>query len=202
MFTHLAVMVVYNLRSTQLLSPKVTERLKFAEDYATPIFEQNWSMFAPNPPSSTFSCLIMYKVVSSNGSTKESEYYDIHDPVVNASKRSLFSLDLRLLKYMHGCIMNTISRNNDYLVATKMDKSSRDHLPDYLAVNSSGYQCLNEYAKIVFERSALKALNGQKVYFKLRFVNDAFPKFAQRDLSFYEEKNHKYYFMEIGYHKL
>lgn len=200
---HFSIIVLYNFRDKNLSSGKLQKTLSLTTRYVNPLFEQTWSMFAPNPPVSTFSCLFKFRVKRRSGQVIETEYLDIHEPVVLAGRKSIFSLDQRLLKYMHGCTMDMISKTNTYKKKNNNKADShRVALQTYLARKSYGYMCLKEYAKNVYGNLNIKEEGDQQTYFKLKIFNDQFPGFEHRELDYTDVKLHTYSAMEIGYNAL
>ena len=100
--------------------------------YVTPYFEQNWAMFAPNPPQGNqFIALQFYTKKDST------ELVNIHQKVLENSFRNVFSINQRILKYFNGCYNNIIikktSDTNNYELLKK----------------SHGLQSILNYSKIV-----------------------------------------------------
>lgn len=202
---HFILITIYNAKNKNLATMKYQNVFSFSNDYVAPFFEQNWSMFAPNPPVSTIACLMKFKIIKENGRTLETKYLNIHKPVVLAGRSSIFSLDQRLLKYMHGCISDIISKKNTYLLAGNSSKQTdQNALPPYLQIHSPGYKSLKSYAKAVYRSSSFpyKIVESDRIFVKMKITDDHFPNFDNRNLDYKDIKNHKFYAMEIDYSEL
>lgn len=82
-----------------------TEKVKKIRDfYIIPYFEQNWGMFAPNPPQGNQYFLIKFHSGNNN------VVIDIHKKIKENSDRGLFNLDQRLLKYQNECYNDIVNK--------------------------------------------------------------------------------------------
>jgi hypothetical protein len=52
--------------------------------YMTPYFEQNWSLFAPDPISEERGMLVRARVTDDNGTVRTTEFADITNPPIKA----------------------------------------------------------------------------------------------------------------------
>ena len=77
------------------------------ENYITPFFEQNWGMFAPNPPKGN-----EYFIIKFHTNSKNSKFIDIHTAVIKNSFANPFSLDQRTIKYFSECYNEIIVKRN------------------------------------------------------------------------------------------
>lgn len=103
-------------------------------DYALPFFEQNWSMFSPNPPRGNHFFLLKFST-----QTQESGYIDIQKKIRERSFSRFFSIDQRLKKYFSGCFNDIIEIQN-----RGIDLSLNPH-------KSQGLESILNYSKFVFE---------------------------------------------------
>ncbi|MBB1138995.1 DUF5819 family protein [Myroides sp. WP-1] len=104
------------------------------ENYALPFFEQNWSMFSPNPPSGNHFFLLKFSTQK-----QTSGYIDIQQKIRERSFSRCFSIDQRLKKYFSGCFNDIIEIQN-----AGVDLSLH-------AYKSQGLESLLNYSKFVFE---------------------------------------------------
>ncbi|QQU05519.1 hypothetical protein I6I89_11030 [Myroides odoratus] len=104
------------------------------ENYALPFFEQNWSMFSPNPPMGNHYFLVQFSTV-----TQKSDLIDIQQLIRARSYSSFFSIDQRLKKYFSGCFNDIVKlqRNNIKI-------QDNPHI-------SQGLESIVNYSKFVFQ---------------------------------------------------
>ncbi|EHQ43722.1 Uncharacterised protein [Myroides odoratus] len=110
---------------------------QFKENYALPFFEQNWSMFSPNPPMGNHYFLVQFCTA-----TQKSDLIDIQKLIRLRSYSSFFSIDQRLKKYFSGCFNDiiTLQRNNIKI-------QGNPHI-------SQGLESIVNYSKFVFQNQA------------------------------------------------
>lgn len=128
-FLFIGCVQVYDL---QYFNSNTLQKIK--EKYALPFFEQNWSMFSPNPPSGNHIFMLKFST-----KTKESNYIDINRKIRERSFSRFFSIDQRIKKYFSGCF-------NDILDVQKTGVNLAEHIH-----KSQGLESLLNYAVIVFE---------------------------------------------------
>jgi len=101
---HFLLIIINQLDNLNYIkNSKLTE---FAERYTNPFFEQNWGMFAPNPPRGNQYVIVKYKF------KKDSLVLDIHDKISQNSIFSIFSINQRVLKYQNECYNDIINKLN------------------------------------------------------------------------------------------
>ena len=158
-------------------------------NYLVPFFEQSWSMFAPNPPTTTDRVLLKYRI-----GKIETEWIDISQPNIEGNRHSYFSVNQRIMKYLHG-ILSKIQSDSKKLEGEKN--------VNYDKVRSSvGYRSLQQYAKLVLNKKYSRVIKNEKVFLMVRVINDAFPNFEHRELSFNNPKNHYLTYFEIPFEEL
>ena len=77
---HFAIVFIY-------LSPDNPVRDRYwdwIERYMTPLFTQNWNLFAPNPVNRHENLPIRFEYKDAKGGTKQSEWMEISRPIVQA----------------------------------------------------------------------------------------------------------------------
>lgn len=107
---------------------------KINDYYIFPYFEQNWGMFAPNPPHGNEYIIIQFysKKIISNP-------IDIHEKIKQSSFGNPFSLNQRIIKYFSECY-------NDII-----EKKAKGLSNNELEVKSHGLKALLNYSKIVLK---------------------------------------------------
>ncbi len=84
---------------------KIDNKLnELAKKYTNPFFEQNWGMFAPNPPHGNQYVIVKYKTKN------DSLLIDIHQKISESSIFSIFSINQRILKYQNECYNDIIKK--------------------------------------------------------------------------------------------
>lgn len=192
--SHFAVLFIYLTGDLELLPKEFAKYTKWTNKYVNPFFEQNWGMFAPNPPTSNLHVFVQYIIPEAN-SKKYSTWYDIYSPVISQNHHSYFSLNQRLLKYFHGCTMEVYNAGfEDTTTTSKVGKTA--HIR-----NSYGYQSLKKYARISYNSLGQPALS-KDVKFRFKFINVYFPSFRDREKSYYDESSHEYSVLQTAVDKL
>ncbi|MDQ1164408.1 DUF5819 family protein [Flavobacterium sp. SORGH_AS_0622] len=152
---------------------------KINEHYINPFLEQNWGMFAPNPPRGS-----QYIAVQFYTKKDSTEPINIHQKVMENNFKSFFSLDQRILKYFNSCY-------NDILI-----KKAENPLNKELLQKSHGLQSILNYSKIVLQKQNLfvtKLTPNDSVYVNLYLVDDPL-----NNIEFSELKNEKSYLTVKG----
>ncbi|MCC9017353.1 DUF5819 family protein [Flavobacterium lipolyticum] len=108
---------------------------KIDDNYINPYFEQNWCMFAPEPPQGNEYIILKFHSKSIN-----SPLIDIHEQIKNNSFRNPFSLDQRIIKYMSECY-------NDIMI-----NHTRGYTTEKLLQKSNGLLSILNYSKIVLTK--------------------------------------------------
>lgn len=99
---HFSCVILVQLYDLQYIK---TERIKKIKNfYIIPYFEQNWGMFAPNPPQGNQYFLIKFH------SGNNSVVIDIHKKIKENSDKGLFNLDQRLLKFQNECYNDILNK--------------------------------------------------------------------------------------------
>jgi len=200
---HFFIITLYNIGNYKVQN-KYLFKSNFVKSYTIPWFEQSWGMFAPTPPTSTISVLVQFKLTNSNGVSKVSSYYDLNGPIVKKSRKSIFSIEQRLLKYFHGCQTNTFSNCVAYrnYVNAHLNEYTDKGLVDYLNQHSSGYQSLHQYVKKIFYNINDTTIQRRKgiIAYKFVIINQPVPLFEPTNLA--QENRSIPYKMEIGYNLL
>ncbi|WP_059015033.1 DUF5819 family protein, partial [Flavobacterium psychrophilum] len=104
-------------------------------NYINPFFEQNWGMFAPNPPHGN-----QYIVVQFYTKKDSTELINIHEKIMQSSFKRFFSLDQRILKYFNSCY-------NDIII-----KKSNKYSNEEMIKKSHGLQSILNYSRIVLQK--------------------------------------------------
>lgn len=157
-------------------------------------------MFSEPGASNRF-VLVQYNLVNKKtNKSYQTEWLDIGKPLLTYNDRYYFSVSQRLLKYMSGCVNNILQVANQSIDSINRNAALRSN--DSLASNfvfnslrkqSSGYVSLKKYAL-----AALKNLHlpGKQEYdsatFAIKILDDAFPKYADREKNFFNRINHTY----------
>ena len=147
------------------------------ENYALPFFEQNWSMFSPNPPKGNHYFLVKYSTA-----TWESDFIDIQQTIRARSFSTFFSIDQRLKKYFSGCFNDIIHLKNSKVNITSPHKSQ-------------GLESIVNYAKIVFKNQTefSKQLHPRdSVFVKLYLIDE------QLNEDIHQAKTYTTYYSELN----
>ncbi len=126
---------------------------KLNENYILPFFEQNWNMFAPNPPDGKRVIAVQFYSKYKGKKTDSTAVLNLHDKVSNQNKKVFFSLNQRLIKYFSDCYNNVSKEAERYKNKKELEK------------NSSGLKSLKNYARFV--------LIHQKDFLKRTPYNDS-----------------------------
>ncbi len=145
---------------------KTTYIKSINKNYISPFFEQNWGMFAPNPPNAN-----EYFIIKFHTNLKNSKYIDIHYPIVKSSFANPFSLDQRTIKYFSECY-------ND--IAEKYNKGYTNQ--EFIR-KSYGLQSILNYSKIVLSKQNAflnSVLENDSIKIDLYLVNEPLNSFENR----------------------
>lgn len=107
------------------------------DNYILPFFEQNWSMFTPNPPDGKRVIAVQFYSKHMGKKMDSTAILNLHDKVSNENKKVFFSLNQRLIKYFSDCY-------NDVSQKTQRYKNKKE-----LEKNSSGLKSLKNYVRFV-----------------------------------------------------
>jgi len=80
-----------------LINCPIIEKLESM--YILPFFEQNWTMFAPNPPTGKKYIALEFYTKNNKEKNTTSGVLNIHDPISQENLQTYFSLNQRLIKY-------------------------------------------------------------------------------------------------------
>jgi len=191
---HFGVLFIYLLGSLELLPPSYKAYTKWTTHYIEPLFEQDWGMFAPVPPSSNLHVFMQYKVVK-DGKSTTSLWYDVYSPVIEQNNTSFFSLNQRLMKYFHGTTMNV------YRAKNKAGDTAMTVVAPLIA-HSYGYKSLRNYAKIVSRNNNDLTSASDSTYLNIKFINNYFPTYERRNENFYDSNNYLHSVLETGFNKI
>lgn len=106
--------------------------------YIYPFFEQHWSMFAPNPPSSNVEILVSYM----NQEGDSTRFFNLSDTWIFYNKSTYFGLSQRIIKYFHGTLNNLFK---DFPFKTS-DLNEEDL--EKIIFKNIGFQCIKAYVNI------------------------------------------------------
>ncbi|MDM1045656.1 hypothetical protein HX004_12840 [Myroides sp. 1354] len=171
-FSFILLVQIYDLKYVESTCIK---HLK--EKYALPFFEQNWSMFSPNPPKGNHYFLVKYYTA-----TWESDFIDIQQIIRTRSFSTFFSIDQRLKKYFSDCFNDIIHLQNSKVNITSPHKSQ-------------GLESIVNYAKIVFknQKEFSKQLHPKdSVFVQLYLVDD------QLNEDIHQAKTYTTYYSELN----
>lgn len=128
---HFLLIIIGQLGELGYLNNTLSKNIK--NKYIVPFFEQNWGMFAPNPPRGNQYFIISYKT------NTDSITLDIHEKIRQGSILSIFNINQRILKYQNECYNDIIKKlNNKKLDLSKIEKNK-----------SHGLESILNYSKLV-----------------------------------------------------
>jgi len=116
---HFVCVVMGQLYDLGYLKNSITEKIQ--KKYLLPFFEQNWGMFAPNPPRGN-----QYFIVRFYTNQNDTITLDIHKKVLENSNWGLFNNNQRILKYQNECyndIIHKISSQKLSLISPDVSQS-------------------------------------------------------------------------------
>lgn len=166
LFFHFSMIILTQCydQGWKIFKIKYIERIN--ENYISPFFEQNWGMFAPNPPKAN-----EYFIVKFHTNLKSSKYIDIHYPVIKSSFANPFSLDQRTIKYFSECY-------ND--IAEKYNKGYTNQA---FVRKSYGLKSILNYSKIVLSKQKAfldSVVENDSIKIDLYLVNEPLNSFENR----------------------
>lgn len=130
----------------------------FKYGYVLPFFEQNWRMFAPNPPMGNHYFLIKFQT-----NEVQSEVIDIHQQVRNNSFKGMFSIDQRIIKYFSECYNDIVRKKNKGIP-----------IEENIGL-SHGLESIVNYSKIILKNkdSFLKKINhNDSIFLKVYLIDE------------------------------
>jgi hypothetical protein len=130
--------------------------------YMNPLFEQHWSMFSPDPPSSDRAFLARY--IIGNDTTL---WHNFSNKAVDSNKIELFGIQQRIIKYFHGC------QSNLFYYLRKAPGSDQ-----YL--ESAGYKSMKQYTKIYYKNNFYSTEN-EIVFVQFVVKETVFSKIGNKD---------------------
>jgi hypothetical protein len=155
---------------------------KLESFYMLPFFEQNWSMFSPNPPTGKKYIALEFYTKKNNEKNITSSILNIHDPISKENLQTYFSLNQRLIKYFVEC-------SNEIIIKSKTYKT-----PKELNSNSNAFRSIKNYSKFVLfkQKEFLNKINTKdSVFMNLFIVSEVLPSISEQD------KNPEKYFQKI-----
>lgn len=150
-FTYFSFILVFQIENFCTQKSEIIATLKKRGIYV--FFEQNWSMFSPNPPNSNRSLIVKFVTTDI-----ESSYLNINDQIRKNSAYSVFSFDQRILKYFTECFNNIlkVECNNSAMKGNK--------------IQSHGLESILNYSALVLKKQAQfnsKLKTGDSIYIKI-----------------------------------
>ncbi|MDJ0367126.1 DUF5819 family protein [Hymenobacter sp. H14-R3] len=167
--------------------------------YTTPLFQQNWNLFAPNPVSSNWTVKYQYQVYR-HGQLYTTSWLDVVTPLVYAKRTSFWSPVQRVLKHMSSGIMDIMEFNRKFKELTaendtlKNNPAKLDRFYGRALRECSGHNALVQYSQFVYARMALPAAfqSPDSVAFRYDIQCAYFPRFSKRNLDYFDTKNYTY----------
>lgn len=103
---HFAMTAIYLIP----VSPAKLRLAPLAQAYMSPLFAQDWHLFAPEPESSTRVWMVSCRIRGPEGATRETPWADITTPYRQAHYRSRFGSADRLVRTLTGAgrLINTM----------------------------------------------------------------------------------------------
>jgi len=154
---HFLCVVIVQLYDLGYLKNSISEKIQ--KHYILPFFEQNWGMFAPNPPRGN-----QYFVVRFYTNQNDTLTINIHKKVLENSTFGLFNNNQRLLKYQNECYNDIINK----ISSQKLNLTNPD------VSQSHGLESILNYSEIALAKqtSFLEKINDS-VFIDLILVDEA-----------------------------
>ena len=142
---HFIFIITGQIRDLGFIKNEYTKKIE--NNYISPYFEQNWSMFSPNPPTGNQYIVLSFRCKNNN------LVLDIHEQVRKGSIFSFLNINQRLLKYQSECY-------NDILTKIELKKIILNNVDSR---KSHGLQSILNYAKIALIKQSvfLKSINSK-----------------------------------------
>lgn len=145
---------------------------KLESFYMLPFFEQNWSMFAPNPPTGKKYIALEFYTKNNNEKNITSGILNIHDPISKENLQTYFSLNQRLIKYFAEC-------SNEIIIKSKTFKT-----PKELDSKSNAFRSIKNYSKFVLSKQTdflNKTNTKDSVFINLFIISEVLPNISEQD---------------------
>jgi len=130
------------------------------ESYMTPLFVQNWKLFAPNPISSNTNLLVKGLYTEGDGEEKETKWLNVNELLVKKLQSNrLTPLRLSVAQISSSMIetMNEVSKDQaEKIELTEQTTSEKEHFPNKLEEESDEAP---SYVELVEE-----AIEGEGIY--------------------------------------
>jgi len=172
--THFVCVLAVQLYDLGYLRNSVVEKIQ--KHYILPFFEQNWGMFAPNPPKGNQYFLVRFYTNQRNDTIT----LDIHKKVLENSTWGLFNNNQRVLKYQNECYNDIINKiNSQKLSFAKPDVSQSHGLESILNYSEIALvkqkdflEKINDsiFADIILVDQTLSPPNSKEKYFDKRYI--------------------------------
>lgn len=144
---HFSIIVLH----TGPLNPVYTKYRIPVENYISPLFTQNWNLFAPDPVEETQNILIQYRTASN----ETSEWFNISKPLLEANRSNIISAYNKAARIPSGLYFG-IFKENDIITA--------------MGENASDEQ-LNES----IDMDKIEETRSKQIDLLYRFANSAIP---------------------------
>ncbi len=156
------------------LTPVTVAIDPFVQRYIHPYLQQNWSFFAPNPPSMSEYVLVEYRYRTSDGAVHDSDWINLSHSLNVSSQRNRLT-PLEIVQLVADNAYSDASRS-DIFKDGKLDSA---HLEKEIA---SGTQppSLHTLERLGMAFYPYTGLGGSPVELRLGFLRHQFPRFTHR----------------------
>lgn len=163
----LTIIIVIHFAFTFIyLSPANSFRYKHwnqIESYMSPLFTQNWKLFAPNPVNRHENIQVRFKYTNPQGKTVHSDWKAITLPIVKALQKNHFSPNARISGFASSVSHDFVWRTGD------RKKTAQRDMKIFVQ-------------KIIKNNPTKFQVNGKIDLFQIRVEVNEFPRFNKREL--------------------
>jgi hypothetical protein len=156
-------------------TPLTTEYGKAIESWIHPYFTQNWSFFAPTPPTEDDFVIAQYRYVAASGETVESPWINLSRTLNEATQRDRVSS----LAIVQGTITNAYCDlvRGPLFKDGKLDQKMVNHLVEV----HRQPPCLHALERAAMSCYRITSFKGTPVEVRVGLMNHKFPRFTQRN---------------------